>query len=117
DVQEHMPDADAGIVDEHIHPAHEPNRIVQRRLNLLEIGDVRIHSACQLRQLMANSFPRLAVAVEHHYCRPFFKKPLRRGSPNATCASSDQHTLAFESSHQFSFALTATSGYIAGRLN
>src|SRR5438067_740845 len=106
DLQKTMPDADAGVIDKHIHTAHEPNRIVQRRLHLLEIGDVRIHSAFQLRQLMANSFPRLAVAVEHHYCRPFFKKPLRRGSPNATCASSDQHTLAFESSHQFSFPLS-----------
>ena len=49
DVEKIVPDADASIVDKHIHPAHEPNRIFQRRLHLLEIGDVRIHGACQLR--------------------------------------------------------------------
>ena len=66
-VQEFVPYADPGIVDENIYAVHQPDRFGEGGLDLHEICDIGDDGFAERRQFMLDACAGRVVAIEHAY--------------------------------------------------
>jgi len=90
-----MPDADAGIIHQHIHAVHQANRFGKRRFHFHQIRHVGDDRTREAPKFMANPLASLLVAIEHAYLRSLFEKSRSGSGANAARPAGDQNTFIF----------------------
>jgi len=74
-------DADARIIDQHIHATHQAHGIGKSGLHLVQVGDVGVHRSSQLRQLRLDLLAAFGIAIEHDDGCAFFEKAAAVAAP------------------------------------
>src|SRR5262249_30676404 len=108
DVEKPVPNADPGIVDQHIDAIHEPDRFGERSFHLHEISNVCDDCLAQPWQLMLNARTGCPITIEHAHPRTFLQKACSSRRTNARCPASNQNSFVFQSTHGISSANVGT---------
>ena len=111
-----MANADAGVVDEHIHTAHQVDCFRKGSLHLLQVGDIGIEYAGEIGEFVMDAMAGIGVAVEHAHNRSFIEKPCRSSRADAAGPTGDQDPLCFQAPHAHLRKIkSGRSGYLSAR--
>src|SRR6266849_6268655 len=115
-VEKVVTNADAGVVDENVDPAHNASGFREGCLHLLEVRHISRNRGRQAGEFVLDILASLVVAVEHAHYRALLEKAGRRRGADAAGATGDQDSFRFQAAHAFlQRRKSGRSGYLSAR--
>jgi len=94
-----MPQADPGVVDQHVEPPNRRLQVVKGLDHLIDISHIGRDQTADPRRLGLKPSQRRLVAVERQDLGPFLQKTRHGGRPNAASRARHQHSFSSQSAH------------------